>query len=274
MRKAFAGFLLGAAGMFAAMYSTQAILPELSRDFDVSPSHAGLSISVVVLAVAVGGFAWGPFSDRIGRPRAIRLASLLLVPPTIGVALAPAFEALLALPHASGPVHAGSPDGRRPVRRRGVRAADRRRGRWATTCRRSSPVVSSDGWGSPSQRGGRLARRDRCSRGPAPRRCDLRCAAACRSRTLPRRGGGIAHHLTNLRLLGVSLAAGALFFTFIGTFTYITYRLEKPPFSYSAAAASLVFLLWLTGLHRAGRRACRRQDRVAASGSRHGRPLG
>ena len=28
------------------------------------------------LAVAMGGFAWGPLSDRIGRPRAIRLASL------------------------------------------------------------------------------------------------------------------------------------------------------------------------------------------------------
>src|SRR6478736_7657463 len=96
LQKALAGFMLGAAGMFATMYSTQAILPELSRDFGVSPSRAGLSISVVVVAVAVGGFAWGPFSDRIGRPRAIRLASVLLVPPTIGVALAPGFAALLA----------------------------------------------------------------------------------------------------------------------------------------------------------------------------------
>ena len=41
---------------------------------------------------------------------------------------------------------------------------------------------------------------------------------------------------------------GALFFTFVGTFTYISYRLEEPPFSYSVAASSLVFLLWLTGL--------------------------
>ncbi|MCY7303386.1 MAG: MFS transporter, partial [Thermoleophilia bacterium] len=95
LRKALAGFMLGAAGMFATMYSTQAILPELSRNFDVSPARAGLSISVVVIAVAIGGFVWGPISDRIGRPRAIRTASLLLVIPTIGVALAPSFEALL-----------------------------------------------------------------------------------------------------------------------------------------------------------------------------------
>ena len=55
-------------------------------------------------------------------------------------------------------------------------------------------------------------------------------------------------HLRNLRLLGVSICAGALFFTFVGTFTYVTFRLEEPPFSYSVAGASLVFLLWLTGL--------------------------
>jgi len=95
LAKPLAGFMVGAAGMFATMYSTQAILPELSRDFGVSPSRAGLSISVVVLAVAVGGWGWGPVSDRIGRPRSFRLASVLLVLPTLGVALAPGFETLL-----------------------------------------------------------------------------------------------------------------------------------------------------------------------------------
>ena len=48
---------------------------------------------------------------------------------------------------------------------------------------------------------------------------------------LPPRGGGWKRHLTNLRLLGVSVGGAALFFTFVGTFTYITYRLEEPPFS-------------------------------------------
>jgi len=43
-----AGFLLGSAGMFATMYSTQAILPELGRDFHVGPAKAGLTISAVV----------------------------------------------------------------------------------------------------------------------------------------------------------------------------------------------------------------------------------
>ena len=89
------GLLVGAAAMFAAMYSTQAILPELARDFAVTPSQTGLTISVVLVAVAVAGWIWGPVSDRIGRKRSLTLASGLLALPTLGVALAPSFELLL-----------------------------------------------------------------------------------------------------------------------------------------------------------------------------------
>src|SRR5581483_78004 len=94
-RAALAGFLIGAAAMFATMYSTQAILPEVGRDFDVSPSAAGLTISVVVLALALSALVWGPLSDRIGRKRSIVLASALLVAPTVGAGLAPTFGVLL-----------------------------------------------------------------------------------------------------------------------------------------------------------------------------------
>src|SRR5207244_6544902 len=69
-----AAFLLGAAGMFAVTYSTQAILPELGRSFGVTPAQAGLTISVVVLALACGAWIWGPLSDRYGRTRSIVLA--------------------------------------------------------------------------------------------------------------------------------------------------------------------------------------------------------
>jgi MFS transporter, YNFM family, putative membrane transport protein len=89
------GLMLGAAGMFAAMYASQAILPTLAGDFGVSPSRAGLTVSVVVLAVAVAGWVWGPLSDRYGRKRSLLLASGLLVLPTLGAAAAPTFAALL-----------------------------------------------------------------------------------------------------------------------------------------------------------------------------------
>src|SRR5207244_11024555 len=69
-----AGFLIGTAGMFAVMYSTQAILPVLSRDLHVTPARAGLTVSVVVIALAAGAGVWGAISGRIGRKRSFVLA--------------------------------------------------------------------------------------------------------------------------------------------------------------------------------------------------------
>ncbi|MEA2270797.1 MAG: transporter, family, putative rane transport protein, partial [Solirubrobacteraceae bacterium] len=94
-RLALAGFLIGAAGMFAVMYSTQAILPELARDFDVSAAQAGLTVSVVIVVLAAGAWIWGPLSDRWGRKRSLVLASALVAVPTLASALAPSFEVLL-----------------------------------------------------------------------------------------------------------------------------------------------------------------------------------
>ena len=258
LKKALAGFMLGAAGMFATMYSTQAILPELSRDFDVSPSRAGLSISVVVLAVAVGGFVWGPVSDRVGRPRAIRTASLLLVVPTVGVALAPGFEALLVCRTLQGLCMPGLLAVGAPyiveafVPRIGARAmgyyvsalvAGGLVGRLGVAL--ASTVV---GWRVAI---GLLAL--------LPLGAVVAMRRGLPEPELPARGGGWRRHLTNLSLLGVSLGGGALFFTFVGAFTFVTYRLEEPPFSYSLAVASLVFVLWLIGL--AGPLAGRLADR-------------
>ena len=247
LQKALAGFMLGAAGMFATMYSTQAILPELSRDFDVSPSRAGLTISFVVLAVAVGGFVWGPVSDRIGRPRSIRLASLLLVPPTIGVALAPTFEALLVCRTLQGLCMPGLLTVGVPyvaeafVPRIGARAMG-----FYVSALVVGGLIGRLGVALASAVVGWRVAIGVLALFP------LAAAIAMRSGLpepdLPHRGGGIAHHLRNLRLIGVSICAGALFFTFVGTFTYVIFRLEKPPFSYSVAGSSLIFLLWLTGV--------------------------
>ncbi|TMK69950.1 MAG: MFS transporter [Actinobacteria bacterium] len=145
--------------MFAVTYSTQAILPEIGRTFGVSPAEAGLSISAVVLALAVGAWIWGPFSDRVGRKRSIVLASALLVPPTLGAALAPSFALLLA--RRSAPV------------------------RWATTSPRSSPAASSAVSASPcspmrSAGGGRSACWPRCPLRP-------RSSCSVRSSTSPAR---------------------------------------------------------------------------------------
>jgi YNFM family putative membrane transporter len=254
-----AGFMLGAAGMFATMYSTQAILPELSSDFGVSPSRAGLSVSLVVLAVALGGWVWGPVSDRIGRTRAIRLASLLLVAPTLGVAIAPTFPVLLGCRALQGLCMPGLLAVAAPYV---VEALLPRIGARAMGYYVSSLVAG----GLLGRLGVALASAVVGWRWAIGALVVFPLAAAIAMRGAlpepppPVRGDGALRHLLNRRLLGVALAGGALFFTFVGTFTYVTYRLEAPPFSYSLSAASLVFLLWLSGL--AGPLSGRAADRV------------
>ena len=55
-----AALFLGASSMFANMYATQAILPQIEHGLHVSPAAAGLTITVVVAGVAIGGWVHGP----------------------------------------------------------------------------------------------------------------------------------------------------------------------------------------------------------------------
>src|SRR5438477_2754506 len=245
-----AGFLLGAAGMFAVTYSTQAILPQLGRTFHVSPSQAGLTISIVILALAIGAWIWGPLSDRWGRKRSIVLASLLLVAPTIGAAAAPTFGALLAFRALQGLCMPGLLTAGVPYITEvfAPRIGGRAMGRYVTALVAGGLI-------------GRIA--------PAlvATRLDWRwgigmlallplAAALVMRRTLvdlpprPIEGGrwsGVGRQLRNRQLLQATAAGSAFYFTFVGTFSYVVFRLERPPFSFGPAAGSAVFALWLLG---------------------------
>ena len=63
-------------------------------------------------------------------------------------------------------------------------------------------------------------------------------------------------------------AGAALFFSFMGVFSYIDFRLERPPFSLSPAVIGLVFVLWVMGAAGplAGRLADRHGWRAVALG--------
>ena len=245
-----AGFLLGAAGMFAVTYSTQAILPQLGRAFHVNPAEAGLTISVVVLALAVGAWIWGPLSDRCGRKRSIVLASSLLVAPTVGAALAPNLETLLVFRALQGLCMPGLLTAGVPYITEvfAPRIGGRAMGSYVTA------LVA----------GGLIGRI-----GPALIASELGwrwgigllavlpfAAAAVMRRTLvdlPRASGeggrwsGVRRQLRNRQLLQATAAGSAFYFTFVGTFSYVVFRLERPPFSFGPAAGSAVFALWLLG---------------------------
>src|SRR5216684_963319 len=62
------------------------------------------------------------------------------------------------------------------------------------------------------------------------------------------RWSGVRRQMRNRRLLQTTAAGSAFFFTFVGTFSYVVFRLERPPFSFGPAAGSAVFGLWLLGI--------------------------
>jgi YNFM family putative membrane transporter len=201
------------------MYSTQAILPELSDAFDVTPAEAGLTVSVLVVALAVGSWIWGPLSDRIGLRRSLTLASALLVIPAAIVPLAPTFELLLVARAAEGLVMPGLLTGRLGV----------------------SLLTGAFGWrvalGALALLPAAAAIVVRRSLEPDPRPTHEQAAGPAARMVL----------LRNRTLIGATAAGASLFFGFVGVFSFVSYRLEATPFSYSPTVASLIFILWIFG---------------------------
>jgi YNFM family putative membrane transporter len=244
------GFLLGAAGMFAVTYSTQPILPELSADFDVSPSRAGLTVSIVVFSLAVGAWLWGPFSDRVGRRRSIVLSSVLVVPPTVGAAVAPTFAALLAFRALQGLCMPGLLAAAVPYVAEAFapRIGGRAMGYYVTALV-AGGLIGRLGVGLVT-----AASTWRIALGLLALLPFAAAIAMARSLvesptrpTTRRRAAAALHQLRNLRLLRAAAVGTAFFFTFAGTFSYVVYRLERPPFGLGQAAVSAIFVLWLLG---------------------------
>lgn len=257
------GLLAGAAGMFATMYSTQAILPPLGEDFGVSPAQTGLTISVVVIAVAAAGWVWGLVSDRYGRKRSLTLSSALLAVPTLAVALAPTFPLFLLFRALQGLCMPGLLIVGVPYvaevftpglggRAMGLYVAGLFAGGVVGRVG-VGLVTAAAGWRialallALLPAAGALVMRRTLPEAPVPTRSTGAATA-------------VLAQLRNARVLRPALAASALFFTFVSVFSYSTFRLEEPPFDYGTGVVSLIFLLWalsVAGPPAAGRLADR-----------------
>jgi YNFM family putative membrane transporter len=236
-------FLFAAAAMFTAMYSTQAILPALGREFSVEPAQTGLTVSVVIGALAVGAWFWGPLSDRIGRRASLVLASGALVVPSLGVALAPSFQFLLAMRAAQGLCMPGLLTVGVPYV---TEAYAERIGARAMGLYVSSLVLG----GLVGRVGVALLTALTSWRAALGAVAALPLAATVVMRRPPSAGlspGTLRTMLANRALVAATLTGASLFFAFMGVFSYIDFRLERAPFSLSPAVIGLVFLLWLMG---------------------------
>jgi YNFM family putative membrane transporter len=107
-RMSLALFLAGVA-TFALLYSTQALLPLVSRDFGVTASAASWTVSGATGGLALFVIPMSALSERFGR-RTVMTASLA-VAVTVGllVPFAPSLGALIALRAVQGAALAGLP---------------------------------------------------------------------------------------------------------------------------------------------------------------------
>lgn len=102
---------LFAAGLatFAMLYSTQPLLPELARDFEVSPAESTYSVSLTTLGLGLALLIAGQASEVLGRTKLMRWSVAAAAVIAVLCALAPNWTTLLALRGAQGIALAGLP---------------------------------------------------------------------------------------------------------------------------------------------------------------------
>jgi YNFM family putative membrane transporter len=244
---------LATVAVYADMYVTQPILPMLSREFGVAPATAGLTISVVVLMIALVSSGYGSLSDRIGRKPVMVASCALLAVPTLLCASATSFHALVFFRALQGLLMPG-------VTAVAVaHLGDHFEGP------EFGPRVG--GWIAASVVGGLTGRvvSGLIAAAWSWRAsfvffglCTLAGAAAI-GRALPSGGGaqvarpssastGLAPHFGNRRLVGAFVIGGSVFFAFIGVFTYLPYYLTAAPFQLSTYVVSSVYLVYVAGV--------------------------
>jgi YNFM family putative membrane transporter len=236
------------------MYLTQPILPLLSEEFGVGPATAGLSVSAVVLAIALASGVHGPLSDVLGRRRVMAGSLALLALPTLGCALAPSFPALVGLRAAQGLLvpgmtavsvaYAGDlfPARRIPAAVGGIIAASVAGGLAGRLA--AGLIADAYGWRAACAvaAGWTALAAAAVAAGPAgPRPAPAPGAFASAWR-------GMLGHLREPRLVGAYLVGLSLFFGWIAIFTYLPYHLAAPPYRLSTAGVSWVFAVYLAGV--------------------------
>ena len=247
---------LFAAGVatFALLYSTQALLPELSRRFAVTTAGSTLSLSLTTLGLGVALLVAGPLSDRVGRTRLIHLSLALSALVAAGCAVAPTWPVLLGLRLLEGITLAGLPAVATAYLREELHPS--------THARAAGLYVGGTALGGMSGRllTGAVAEVAgwRWALGSAAL-LGVVCALAVlvllppSQRFLAARGG-VADVLRMARralsdpgLLALYGIGGCSMGVLIAVFNTLGFRLEDAPFHLGVGAASLVFLVYPLG---------------------------
>ncbi len=243
---------LGTVAVFSDMYITQPILPVLSRQFGILPATAGLSVSAVVLVVALTSSLYGPLGDMLGRKRVMVGSCALLAVPTLLCAVAPSFPALLALRAAQGIFIPG-------VSAVAVAYIGDRFGGMSLGAAVGGYIAATTAGGLTGRVVSGLITDVTSWRVSFVVFAVFTLAGAATMATmLPAVGAhagarwgsayrGMFAHFRDRRLVGAFVIGGTLFFAFIGVFTYLPYYLTAAPFHLSTGLVSSVYIVYLAG---------------------------
>ena len=239
---------------FVNLYTPQAILPQLAGSFGIGLAQTSLSITVSLLAVAaVAPFA-GAISDRLGRKRLIVGAASLVILPTLLVATAGNFAALLVWRFMQGLLlpfifavtvaYIGEEcDGSEAIRTTGLYASGTIVGGFSG--RFVAGIVAdlaSWRWAFAS-----IALLTACSAllvaWLLPRETRFRPMSGGLRATLAAYGA----HLRNPRLMATCGVGFGMLFALVASFTFVNFRLAAPPFGLGPAALGSVFAVYLLG---------------------------
>ena len=94
---------------FAILYSTQPIMPNLSKEFHISPTVASLSLSCTTIALAFSMLVFGSLSEVFGRKKVMSFSLMSASILVILTAFVPGFHYLLIFRILQGLVLAGLP---------------------------------------------------------------------------------------------------------------------------------------------------------------------
>src|SRR5215471_20921684 len=238
---------------FLNLYSPQALLPELAREFSAGPAEMSSVMTASAAAIALTAPFTGVLADVIGRKRVITAAMLVVVIPMGLIALATSLESMIMWRFLQGlllpPIFAVAiayvgdewPTAQVP----GVAGLYITGASIGGFAGRFVPGVLADliGW-----RSGFLALAAMSLAGAV-----VVAAVLPRERSFVRSEGlgasvrQMLRHLRNPQLLATYAIGFGVLFNFIAVFTYVNFHLAAPPYSFSPTLLGTIFVTYLAG---------------------------
>ncbi|WP_149359357.1 MFS transporter [Lolliginicoccus suaedae] len=252
---------------FGSMYSTQAVLPELSRAFGVAPATSALAMSVTTGTLALAIIPASALSSRFGRTRVMTISAIAAAVIGLLVPLSPTLATVLVLRALQGLALAGVPAVAMAYLAEEIEGASlgQAMGRYiaGTTVGALLGRILASGLLDVTSWRWALEATALVAAGSAivmmrmlpPSRMFV--ARPVSLRATARQAAG---HLRDSRMLALFAVSFLLMGAFVSMYNFLGYRLLGEPFGLAPALAGLVFLFYLSGTvssPRAGRLADR-----------------